>query len=64
VRGAGCREINLRIRRREKNVLDILFYRSGVYTNYDPRSLPTEAPRWVVSVIAISRQLFLSVRLN
>src|SRR5258708_2290998 len=23
VRGAGCREINLRIRRREKNVLDI-----------------------------------------
>src|SRR4029077_8571225 len=30
VRGAGCREINLRIRRREKNVLDIPFYRSGV----------------------------------
>ena len=29
VRGAGCREINLRIRRREKNVLDIPFYRSG-----------------------------------
>src|SRR6266700_7554823 len=28
--GAGCREINLRIRRREKNVLDIPFYRSGV----------------------------------
>jgi hypothetical protein len=30
VRGAGCREINLRIRRREKNVLDILFYRSAI----------------------------------
>jgi hypothetical protein len=30
VRGAGCHEINLRIRRREKNVLDIPFYRSGV----------------------------------
>ena len=29
VRGAGCRAINLRIRRREKNVLDIPFYRSG-----------------------------------
>jgi hypothetical protein len=32
VRGAGCREINLRIRRREKNVLDIPFYRPGRYT--------------------------------
>ena len=31
VRGAGCREINLRIRRREKNVLDIPFYRAGDY---------------------------------
>jgi hypothetical protein len=31
VRGAGCHEINLRIRRREKNVLDIPFYRSGVF---------------------------------
>jgi hypothetical protein len=30
VRGAGCHEINLRIRRREKNVLDIPFYRPGV----------------------------------
>jgi hypothetical protein len=29
VRGAGCREINLRIRRREKNVLDIPFYRAS-----------------------------------
>src|ERR1700756_2411053 len=29
VRAAGCREINLRIRRREKNVLDIPFYRTG-----------------------------------
>src|SRR5205823_7174288 len=28
VRGAGCREINPRLRRREKNVLDIPFYRS------------------------------------
>jgi hypothetical protein len=28
VRGAGCHEINLRIRRREKNVLDIPFYRT------------------------------------
>jgi hypothetical protein len=27
---AGCHEINLRIRRREKNVLDIPFYRLGV----------------------------------
>jgi hypothetical protein len=33
VRGAGCREINLRIRRREKNVLDILFYRSGDFAH-------------------------------
>src|SRR5438552_1691273 len=32
VRGAGCREINPRLRRREKNVLDIPFYRSGVLT--------------------------------
>jgi hypothetical protein len=30
VRGAGCREINPRLRRREKNVLDIPLYRSGV----------------------------------
>ncbi len=30
VRGAGCREINLRLRRREKNVLDIPFYRSSL----------------------------------
>src|SRR5436189_1388690 len=30
VRGAGCREINPRLRRRDKNVLDIPFYRSGV----------------------------------
>ena len=29
VKGAECREINLRIRRREKNVLDIPLYRSG-----------------------------------
>jgi hypothetical protein len=29
---AGCREINLRIWRWEKNVLDIPFYRSGVLT--------------------------------
>jgi hypothetical protein len=29
-RGAGCRELNPRLRRREKNVLDISFYRSGV----------------------------------
>ena len=40
VRGAGCREINLRIRRREKNVLDILFYRSRAYTNPGPRVRP------------------------
>src|SRR5580765_7995579 len=30
---AGCREINLRIWRWEKNVLDIPFYRSGDYTS-------------------------------
>src|ERR1039458_7040958 len=29
LRGAGCRELNPRVRRREKNVLDIPFYRSG-----------------------------------
>src|ERR1700686_276419 len=29
VRGTGCRETNLRVRRREKNVLDIPFYRSA-----------------------------------
>ena len=28
-RGAGCREANLRLRRREKNALDIPFYRPG-----------------------------------
>src|SRR5260370_6570329 len=33
VRGAECREINLRIRRREKNVLDIPFYRPGHITS-------------------------------
>ena len=33
VRGAECREINLRIRRREKNVLDIPFYRPGLITS-------------------------------
>jgi hypothetical protein len=32
VRGAGCREPNPRIRRREKNVLDMPSYRSGRYT--------------------------------
>ena len=29
VRGAGSRELNSRLRRREKNVLDIPFYRAG-----------------------------------
>src|SRR5580692_9291353 len=29
VRGAGCREPNPRLRRREKNVLDIPLYRTG-----------------------------------
>ena len=33
VRGTGCRETNLRVRRREKNVLDIPFYRSGDYAH-------------------------------
>src|SRR5579864_5540257 len=32
VREAGCREINLHIRRWENNVLDIPFYRAGRYT--------------------------------
>ena len=32
VKGAECREINLRIRRREKNVLDIPLYRPGLNT--------------------------------
>ena len=32
VRGAGCREPNPRIPRREKNVLDMPSYRSGDYT--------------------------------
>ena len=32
VRGAGSRELNSRLRRREKNVLDIPFYRPGHYT--------------------------------
>src|ERR1700692_958919 len=36
VRGTGCRETNLRVRRREKNVLDIPFYRSGDYTHLLP----------------------------
>jgi hypothetical protein len=31
--GAGCREPNPRIRRREKNVLDMPSYRSGDYTS-------------------------------
>ena len=52
VRGAGCHEINLRIRRREKNVLDIPFYRSGVYTQN----------RLVMSVMAMLRQLARLVR--
>jgi hypothetical protein len=42
VRGAGCHEINLRIRRREKNVLDIPFYRPGVYTIYLKPAFLTE----------------------
>ena len=33
VKGAECREINLRIRRREKNVLDIPLYRTGHSTS-------------------------------
>ncbi len=33
VRGAGCREPNPRIPRREKNVLDMPSYRSGDYTS-------------------------------
>src|ERR1039458_5305456 len=33
VRGAGCRGPTPRLRRREKNVLDMPLYRSGVYTN-------------------------------
>src|SRR5271157_4919407 len=36
VRGAGWREPNPRLRRREKNVLDIPLYRPGVYTQ-NPR---------------------------
>ena len=31
--GAGCRGENPRLRRREKNVLDFPFYRSGVSTS-------------------------------
>src|SRR2546421_8492085 len=31
--GAGCRGENPRLRRREKNVLDFPFYRSGIYTH-------------------------------
>ena len=33
VTGAGCRGENPRLRRREKNVLDNAFYRSGVCTS-------------------------------
>src|ERR1700675_3348077 len=33
VRGAGCRELNPRLRRREKNVLDIPLYRSALALN-------------------------------
>ena len=33
VRGAGWREPNLRLRRREKNVLDMPLYRSDVLTS-------------------------------
>ncbi len=40
VRGAGCREINLRIRRTEKNVLDIPSYRAGVSTQNPAPPLP------------------------
>ena len=35
VRGAGCREPNPRIPRREKNVLDMPSYRSGDYTKWE-----------------------------
>ena len=37
VRGAGCREPNPRLRRREKNVLDIPLYRPGHNASYPPK---------------------------
>jgi len=36
LRGAGCRELNPRLRRREKNILDIPFYRPGHYAQNAP----------------------------
>jgi hypothetical protein len=36
VRGAGCREPNPRLRRREKNVLDIPLYRPAIPVIPDP----------------------------
>jgi hypothetical protein len=37
--------------------LDIPFYRTGVYINYAPGAFAQAASRWVVSVMAIFRQL-------
>jgi hypothetical protein len=39
VRGAGCRGKYPRLRRREKNVLDLPLYRTGNFTNYHPKGL-------------------------
>src|ERR1035441_6354181 len=46
VRGAGCRGPNPRLRRREKNVLDMPLYRSGVaIENSFPKSAKTDLRR-------------------
>jgi hypothetical protein len=42
VREAGCREPNSRLRRREKNVLDISFYRSGHRSAQNPSMVGIE----------------------
>ena len=54
VRGAGCREPNSRLRRREKNVLDIPLYRSGHYTQ-NPRTASMSAMAMYRRLSALSR---------
>src|ERR1039458_3941365 len=54
LRGAGCRELNPRVRRREKNVLDIPFYRSGHSTSLRPLFAPPRVLTGILSVVDFS----------
>ena len=65
VRGAGCREINLRIRRREKNVLDIPFYRSAlaVALMQTPHRFRTKRQLWAYSGLALETRISAEYRM-